>query len=486
MSVEKAQTYLNQAQSLIAQALGELSTPPSDMIIDLNAGGDLQTAIDNAKPDSTIRLEAGATWQGPFNLKGRGITLTSRTVVPPAGQRVTVEQAASFAKIRASKSESAILHKDAINLWTLVGLEVIGDPTSNASTIALDPQAVGTLLDRMYIHGDAAGGAKRGVGLNAQATGIRNCCITDFKRSGQDTQAVGGSQGPGPYVIENCLLEASGENVLFGGSDPTTPNLIPSDIVIRGNTIRKPFEWQSLSWSVKNLLELKNAQRVLIEQNIFEGCWVSGQVGYALLLTVRNQDGNAPWCTVSDVTIRNNVVRSAAAFLQVLGLDDTHPSVRMNNIKVLNNLGYDLDPKKWASKTGVKGSDKTILFNNGPQNFEVGNNTLLHTNHGSFLALTGSVSPKALLNIHHNVLDEGNYGIVADAMAPGQPSWDAFADGTFSGNLIQKGVSGRNLKYPGTNRISAAGQQVTSSNFALLPEFADTLAGVDLSKLPVG
>ena len=62
---------------------------------------------------------------------------------------------------------------------------------------------------------------------------------------------------------------------------------------------------------MKNLFELKNARRVLVEGNLMEYVWQEAQVGYAILLTPRNQDGRAPWVTVEDVTIRRNLVRHA-------------------------------------------------------------------------------------------------------------------------------------------------------------------------------
>ena len=42
---------------------------------------------------------------------------------------------------------------------------------------------------------------------------------------------------------------------------------------------------------VKNLLELKNARRVTIDGNLFEYSWSSGQAGYAIVFTPRNQEG---------------------------------------------------------------------------------------------------------------------------------------------------------------------------------------------------
>jgi hypothetical protein len=60
---------------------------------------------------------------------------------------------------------------------------------------------------------------------------------------------------------------------------------------------------------VKNLFELKNAERVLFESNILENSWGGfSQAGFAILLTPKNQAlhaGNVcPSCQVTDVTIR--------------------------------------------------------------------------------------------------------------------------------------------------------------------------------------
>ena len=99
--------------------------------------------------------------------------------------------------------------------------------------------------------------------------------------------------GPGPFRIENNLLEGAGESLLFGGADPAIAGLVPSDIVIRRNLIRKPPAWRG-RWTVKNLLELKSARRVRIEANVLEHNWADAQNGAAVLFTVRNQDGGRP------------------------------------------------------------------------------------------------------------------------------------------------------------------------------------------------
>src|SRR5205807_3716575 len=68
---------------------------------------------------------------------------------------------------------------------------------------------------------------------------------------------------------------------------------------------------------VKNAFELKNARRVLVDGNVFEEVWASGQDGTAIVLKSANQDGACPWCVSEYVIFRNNIVRRAAQGLVI-------------------------------------------------------------------------------------------------------------------------------------------------------------------------
>ena len=64
---------------------------------------------------------------------------------------------------------------------------------------------------------------------------------------------------------------------MSGGNDPKIANLVPSDIEFSNNYLCKPLSWNPTdpSWdgitrTVKNLFELKNAQRVLVSGNVME------------------------------------------------------------------------------------------------------------------------------------------------------------------------------------------------------------------------
>ena len=77
------------------------------------------------------------------------------------------------------------------------------------------------MFDRSYIHGDPRKGGRRGIALNARDVAVINSHFSDFKEVGADSQAIAGWNGPGPFKIENNYLEAAGENVMFGGADPS-------------------------------------------------------------------------------------------------------------------------------------------------------------------------------------------------------------------------------------------------------------------------
>src|SRR5205807_4483240 len=117
------------------------------------------------------------------------------------------------------------------------------------------------------------GELRRGVAFQGTQLAIIDSTVNEIHQTGNDTQTIGGWNGDGPFLIQNNRLEASGENILFGGAVPDADldaqgnsPVIPSDIEIIGNYFFKPLRWKvgdptfaGIHWSVKNLLEIKNA-----------------------------------------------------------------------------------------------------------------------------------------------------------------------------------------------------------------------------------
>jgi hypothetical protein len=322
-------------------------------------------------------------------------------------------------------------------VWALIEL---GDGTGAQNNLAQVPHNL--VLDRCYIHGDPAGELTRAIALNSGATEIVNSHISDAKGAGRDTQAICGWNGPGPYRIVNNYLEGAGENVMFGGADPSIPGLVPSDIEIRGNTFYKPLSWRGV-WTVKNLFELKNARRVRVEGNLFENNWQHGQSGYAILFTVRNQSGTAPWSTLEDVEFVNNVVRHSGSGINVLGRDDLQPSQQTQRITIKNNLFEDLNGANW-------GGSGNFLLISGANDVKVEHNTVLHGGN----VTTAAVAPTTNFVFRNNLMAHNDYGIFGDAIGYGTPAIrQYFPSGIFERNLI---AGAPDWRYPAGNFYPAS------------------------------
>jgi hypothetical protein len=246
---------------ILATALSTCAAAATAEVRRVNAGDDLQAALNAARPGDELRLAADATFPGNFVLPviGGATPITVRTDLPDAAlpgptQRVTPATAARFAKIVSPNSAAALRTAPGAHHWRLMFLEFpptkegygdiiqLGDGSSAQSQLSQVPYEI--VLDRVYIHGHPLLGQKRGIALNARTIAIRNSYIADIKTVGADAQAIGGWNGPGPFSIENNYLEASGEVLLLGGADPAIPNLVSEDVSVRHNHMSRPMSWR--------------------------------------------------------------------------------------------------------------------------------------------------------------------------------------------------------------------------------------------------
>jgi hypothetical protein len=439
------------------------ASPAWAATISVPAGGNLHLAILNAQPGDTIELERGAVYTGNFTLadKSGDAPITIRTSgdegFPVAGERVGPVHAGQLAVLRSGNAAPAVQTAPNAHHWQLMLLEIqstttggeivaLGNGSSAQASMSQIPHDL--ILDRLYIHGDESKGQKRGVALNSASTTITGCYISDIKSVGQDSQAILGWNGPGPYTITNNYLEAAGENLMFGGSDPTVQNLVPSDITIADNQLAKPISWRSEKWSVKNLLELKNARRVTIERNTIEYNWQSSQSGYAILFTVRNQDGRCPWCQVDHVTFQDNVVRHSAAGIQILGYDNNHPSQQTQSIVIRNNVFYDIDKDHWG------GNGYFLALVGGARDITIDHNTIIQDHASGVIQADGAAVVG--FTFTNNLARHNSFGIVGTNHGIGNDSIAAFMPASIiSSNVLAGGTSAR---YPGGNSFPSTAE----------------------------
>jgi len=229
------------------------------------------------------------------------------------------------------------------NLWDLIPLSV------GVTSVSQLPSNI--TFDRVLVHGNDQM-CVRGFLADAVNFALINSQVYDFMNTVQDTQAVLAYNSPGPFLIANNYLEATGENIMFGGGGvPTIAGNIPSDITVRLNTLNKLAAWyhqpapcgatgQSACYDVKNNFECKDCQRLLVDSNIMSYAFVQGQ-GECVILNIFSG------YSAFDVTFSNNLCQFAGGGFSLNGFATTSTA----RVLMRNNLMEGISPA-WGNTEG--------------------------------------------------------------------------------------------------------------------------------------
>jgi hypothetical protein len=366
VSVAPATGYDGPARLPITTVASSMAdTPAPGPVISVDAGGDVQAALDSTHCGDTIELQAGATFTGTFRFPALSCdrnhwiivrTSAPNNTLPKEGHRLTPCYAGVasmlgrpqfpcnnpqnvLARLVAKAGVGPVIFQAGANHYRLIGLELVR-MAGTKSALALvsverGGQADHIVLDRTWLHGTVEDETRVGVKLSGtKYLGIVDSYFSDFHcisitGACLEAHAVSGGTGDyqdGPYKIEDNFLEASGQAIMFGGGPATTT---PTDITIRLNHFFKPWQWlkgnspfqggpSGTPFIVRHAMELKNAVRVLVENNLIENVWGGfGEDGTAILLTPKNQhelsgDNVCPTCEVTDVTVRYTRISHAS------------------------------------------------------------------------------------------------------------------------------------------------------------------------------
>jgi hypothetical protein len=414
----------------------------ADPITHVKAGDDLQAALDAAQPGDILELEQDAVFTGNYLLGTKAGTVTVR----------------GLATLRSPSNLPALATRPGALHWRIQGLTFRAhNPAGDIIRFGASPQTLEEVpsqivLEECRVLGDPMVGQKRGIALNSASTTIRRCEFKDIKRQGQDSQAIAGWNGPGPYVLEANVFDTEAtELVLFGGADPSIPGLVPSDIDIIGNTFTRPEGWRHRTWAIKNLLELKAGRNVRIVGNRFSqhGRTAANGDGFFLWAKSVNQDGGCSWCVVEDVLIADNIATDVGAGITLAGDPGAvHRAIPMRNITLRNNR-LETD----AAGYGGRG---THLMIQGVADVTVERNSFLGPGGATSLYLIPPESPRLAFtgNILIDKCGGDCWGIMGQSSGEGVRAFDRWAPGyTYRENLI---VTPTPLLYgPGQNRIEA-------------------------------
>ncbi len=429
---------------------------PGGNVIQVRAGDNLQAALDAAKPGDIIELQAGATFKGNFVLRAKGgsqwIVIRTSAELPPEGTRIT-PNFSGFAKIVSPNSNRALRTEDGASYYRLMGLELTIDPSVTSATAILELGSSGQtmagmpkhiVVDRSYIHGHDNLSVQRCVSLQSAYTAIVDSYLDKCHHKGADSQAIGSWNGAGPFLIKNNYLAGAGENVMFGGAAPSIQGLIPADIEVIGNYFHKPASWRG-KWVVKNLLEFKFVQRILVEGNVFDGNWKDGQDGMAFNFKVSDA-GSATWVKTTDVTFRYNVIRNSEGGMKIAATaGDTERLLIEHN--VFEGIG---------AQGGV---GRLFVLLGEIRDLTIRNNTGFATN----ALLIAEGNPQRGFAMYNNIFARGKYGIKGST-SEGTATLDAHMPGYYFKRNVLIGAS--QSRYPSDNFFPASESSVGFANFS--------------------
>lgn len=320
------------------------NTPSPGSVVAVPAGGNLQAVYNALVCGQTLSLAHGATWTGPFKFTPKNcpntqwITITSDGTLPKAETRISPAALPQMATISMKPNAQANdVSGDHIRFIGIAWMKQPGGPLVDLVTMV---GANNIIFDRNYAHGNPGEEVRRFVTLSDSTYAAvvdswideMHCiAVTGTCVDAQAVAAGASSTADGVWKIVNNTLSASAETIIFGGATATTT---PCDIEIRNNYMFKPLSWNPSDPSfvppkyiVKNLFELKNVCRLLLEGNVLKNTWGGfSQNGSAILITPKNQEtpkplpgdeGQCPLCFVSDITMRYNYISTTGVALQV-------------------------------------------------------------------------------------------------------------------------------------------------------------------------
>jgi hypothetical protein len=327
------------------------------------------------------------------------------------------------------------------------------------------------IFDRVWAHGtEATLETKYGFSLDgATNIAIINSYLNDFKciagvgGACTDAQAINGGDDPaglpeGTWKIFNNFIEASGENIMFGGGNIGTTT--PSDVEIRLNHFYKVPAWFTKNsgyvqpyagfngYIVKNIVEFKNAQRVLLEGNRMEYSWGGySQNGSSVLFTPRGT-----WGHVIDITVRYNYISHVGSGFQIVatssgsgaGAPDSGGAAR---ISIHDTLTDDVNATYYRGEGSMAEIGSSLRINTPLNNVVLNHNTFVTDGTEGTILILGTIQTNPQprmgpLTFTNNIVRAGQYDGIWQLGAPFACATDQDPIDTFARCFTQTNVTG--------------------------------------------
>ncbi|MCH9646699.1 MAG: carbohydrate-binding protein [Deltaproteobacteria bacterium] len=286
-----------------------------------------------------------------------------------------------------------------------------------------------------------------------------------------DSQVAYSVNGRGAHVYLNSYLEASTENILYGGADVDVKGHTPTNVEIRRCHFTKNEDWkpafpqQAAPYSLKNLLELKIGRRIYVEGSVFGPFWYGGRdSGQGNAFNFGSLPERAsPWTSVEDFVLENSLVSDVSGisrvsrdgsavwsgygarkvvgttFKNVLvdGINDFAPANGASRLLVLANQAEDISFENITVVDGAENSDQVIWMESSDSfRFRLTD---------SIIGLGGGLSFFSSSGRGNCALNFGTGGSNFTLPCPQDGSWDV------SGNIFVRYYLANRSHYPQDN-----------------------------------
>lgn len=387
----------------------------------LESGDDLQTALDTG---GAFILANGATFEqaAAFKLKQSGTSITGE------GSNLVESQ----------NDHAFDIPIDCDDL-TFANLTVVGGSNeavqigvNGTSQDTVDKAPRNILFDRVRSVGHRG---KRAFDNNGGNVLFLNCEVLDcYSPDNVDSQAICLLNGPGPMFVDGGYFEAAAENLMVGGDTMKIPDCRPTGITIRNATFTKPLAWQTAGTpKVKNLLELKDGNDVLIENCDLTNSWASAQDGFGFMFTPSNGGSNR------NVIVRNCRMSNVSGIVNVVGMDKS--GINQQRSQITFEVG---DYKTNKTQNGGRGI--FALIGESPEWF-IAKDCIIRVDGTAFVDIYDK-KPVDLLRIVNCDWNYPKYGIRIGGYNHGEDFYNVVGTIEITGNVIRGAASAFKTRYP--------------------------------------
>lgn len=332
------------------------------------------------------------------------------------------------------------------------------------------------IFQHCAMHGNAVtgGGCLRALDLSCGEVSVVDCSIFECHHTNQDSQAIAGRSGVGPWCFHNSDVIGAGENFLFGGGDSGLVTDFPSDIEFLRCWFLQPLHWRTdtIRRMHKNNGEFKVGRRCVVDSCIFENSHADGQIGY--LLSIKFTNAYNYHMTTRDIQISNCEFLNGGVGVTLQQRDSDHWSPRAYNWRLWNN--------RWLGIDSAIGSGDWVTFSgSGLQGAGVGISLRNNTAFQNKLTIQATGIRSLNFELLNGINTRGSYGVKGDV--EGNPTlYGQMRTSRVDGNVLSNvpstyknktvntaaGYRGDDFQFPNTWNDIGFVDPVNNTNLRLL------------------